>query len=176
MRRCWPIGSTRSPGSARRTVDVDETIRGRCIDGEPLKAVVRHAGASTAVVAGTMAPVRLVGLLSSLVLLGAATALVARERQRELRLRLLKGQSPWSLGWRVARGALGAVLVGTLVGGLLALAAVRLLGPASEFEAAAVRAAMEYVVVGSVVAFVVIACVATLRTLTFVDARSRPRS
>ena len=45
-----------------------------------------------------MAPVRLVALLSSLALLGAAAALLTRERHRELRLRLLKGQSPWSLG------------------------------------------------------------------------------
>jgi hypothetical protein len=57
---------------ARKTVDVDESLRNRgVIDGEPLKAVVRHAGASAAVVAGTMAPVRLVGLLSSVGLLCA---------------------------------------------------------------------------------------------------------
>lgn len=80
------------------------------IDGKPLRTVVRHAEAATAVVAGTMAPVRLVALLSSLALLGAATTLLTRERQRELRLRLLKGQSPWSLGLRMARTATGAVL------------------------------------------------------------------
>jgi putative ABC transport system permease protein len=163
--------------AAERLVDVSELIRGRTvIDGDPLRTVVRHAEASSAVVAGTMAPVRLVALLSSLSLLGAATALLARERQRELRLRLLKGQSPWSLGLRVARGATGAVVVGTLVGGVLAVLAVRYLGPASEFEAAAVRSAVLYTVVGSVVAFVGIACVAAARARTFVDGRQRRRS
>src|SRR4029079_15434487 len=107
---------------ARKTVDVDEALRNRgVIDGEPLRAVVRHAGASAAVAAGTIAPVRLVGLLSSVALLCAATVLVTRERQRELRLRLLKGQSPRSLGIRVACGASGAVAAGTVVGSLAAL-------------------------------------------------------
>ncbi len=162
---------------ARRLVDVDETMRNRgLIDGEALLAVVRHAEASTAVVAGTMAPVRLVALLSSLALLGAATTLLTRERQRELRLRLLKGQSPWSLGIRVARGAAPAVAVGTLVGGGCAWAAVRFLGPASELESAAVRSAVVYAALGSIAAFVVVACIASARSLTFVDARSRHRS
>jgi putative ABC transport system permease protein len=160
---------------ARKTVDVDETL-GNLVDGEPLRTVVRHAGASTAVVAGTMAPVRLVGLLSSLSLLGAATILVTRERQRELRLRLLKGQSPWSLGLRVARGSASAVLTGIVVGGLSALAAVHFFGPASELESAAVRSAVEYALVGAVVAFVVIALVASGRVRAFVDGRTRHRS
>jgi putative ABC transport system permease protein len=162
---------------AERLVDVTEVMRGRTvIDGDPLRTVVRHAEASAAVVAGTMAPVRLVALLSSLALLGAATALLARERQRELRLRLLKGQSPWSLGLRVARGAGGAVVVGTFVGALLAVLAVRYLGPASEFEAAAVRSAILYTLIGSVAAFIGIACVAAARARTFVDGRQRHRS
>ena len=146
------------------------------IAGEPLRAVVRHAGTATAVVAGTMAPVRLVGLLASLTLLIAATTLLAREQQRELRLRLLKGQSPVSLGLRVARGAGGAVVVGTLVGGACALAAVRFFGPAAEFETAAVRSAIEYAIIGSVVAVVVIACAAAARARMFVDAPAMKRS
>ena len=160
---------------ARHSVDVDETFDD-LIDGEPLKAVVRHAGASTEVVAGTMAPVRLVGLLSSLSLLGSATVLVTRERQRELRLRLLKGQSPWSLGLRVASGTAGAVVMGLVVGGLLALAAVRFFGPAPELETAALRQAVVYTLIGGVVAFVVIAIVAAGRARTFVDSRLRRRS
>lgn len=162
---------------AERLVDIDQSMRGRTlIDGEPLRIVVRHAAASAAVVAGTMAPVRLVALLSSLALLGAATTLLARERHRELRLRLLKGQSPWSLGLRVARGAASAVVVGTLVGGLLAVLAVRYLGPAPEFETAAVRSAVVHTVIGSLVAAIGIACVAAARARTFVDGRLRRRS
>ncbi|MDP9463970.1 MAG: hypothetical protein M3P52_05055, partial [Actinomycetota bacterium] len=141
--------------AADRLVDIDEGMRGRAvIDGEPLRTVVRHAEAASEVVAGTMAPVRLVALLSSLALLGAATSLLTRERHRELRLRLLKGQSPWSLGLRVARSAAGAVVVGTLVGGLLAVAAVRYFGPAAEFETAAVRSAVLHTAGGAIVAFV----------------------
>jgi hypothetical protein len=163
--------------AADRLVDVNELLRGRTvIDGSPLRLVVKHAEASTAVVAGTMAPVRLVALLSSLALLGAATALLARERQRELRLRLLKGQSPWSLGLRVARSASSAVVIGTLVGGLLAVLAVRYLGPAPEFEAAAVGSAIVFTLCGAVVAFVAIACVAAARARTLVDGRQRHRT
>ncbi len=164
-------------GAANRLVDVNETMRNWTItDGAPLRLVVQHAEASTAVVAGTMAPVRLVALLSSLALLAAATALLARERQRELRLRLLKGQSPRSLGLRVARSAAGAVVVGTLVGGSLAVLAVRYLGPATEFEAAAVRSAVVYTLIGSAAALVVIALVAAARARTFVDGRLHHRS
>ncbi|MEO7370236.1 MAG: hypothetical protein ABIZ69_05195, partial [Ilumatobacteraceae bacterium] len=163
--------------TAHRLVDVDENMRGRTvIDGKPLRAVVRHAEASTAVVAGTMAPVRLVALLSSLALLAAATALLARERQRELRLRLLKGQSPWSLGLRVARSAISAVVVGTIAGGVSVLVAVHEFGPASELETAAVREAIISAVVGAIVAFVVIAFVAGARSRTFVDSLSRHRT
>ncbi len=144
--------------------------------GDPLRAVVRHAEASTAVVAGTMAPVRLVGLLAALALLIAATTLLAREQQRELRLRLLKGESPVSLGLRVARGASGAVVVGTLAGGACALAAVRFLGPAPELETAAVRTAIEYAIIGSVVAVMIIACTAAARARMFVDAPITRRS
>ena len=163
--------------AAERLVDIDEHVRGRIvIDGEPLRLVVKHAGTSATVVAGTMAPVRLVALLSSVALLGAATALLARERQRELRLRLLKGQSPRSLGFRVARSATSAVVVGTLVGAGLAVLAVRYLGPAPEFETAAVRSAVLYTLAGSVVTFFVIAFVGAARARTMVDGRLRRRS
>jgi putative ABC transport system permease protein len=163
--------------AAHRLVDIDEHMTGRTvINGEPLRAVVRHAGASTAVVAGTMAPVRLVALLSSLTLLGAATALLTRERQRELRLRLLKGQSPWLLGFRVARTAAGAVAIGTVVGGGMAWAAVHYFGPAAELEPAAVHSAILGSVIGSVTAFLLISCVATVKSRTLIDGRSRHRS
>jgi putative ABC transport system permease protein len=153
--------------------------RGRALPtvaGDPLRTVVRHAEASTAVVAGTMAPVRLVGLLASLTLLIAATTLLAREQQRELRLRLLKGESPASLGLRVTRSAGGAVMAGTLAGGACALAAVRFFGPAAEFESAAVRSSIEYAAIGAVVAFVVIACAAATRVRMFVDASTATKS
>ncbi len=163
--------------AAHRLVDIDEHMRGRTvIDGEPLRAVVRHAGASTAVVAGTMAPVRLVALLSSLALLGAATTLPTRERQRELRLRLLKGQSPWLLGFRVARTAASAVAIGTVVGGAMAWAAVHFFGPAAALESAAVHSAVVGAAVGSITAFVLIGCVAAAKARTLVDGRSRRRS
>ncbi|MGZ4791362.1 MAG: hypothetical protein ACXWBO_05820 [Ilumatobacteraceae bacterium] len=155
------------------------TARGRTLPtvaGDPLRTVVRHAEASTAVVAGTMAPVRLVGLLAALALLIAATTLLAREQQRELRLRLLKGESPVSLGLRVARSAGGAVVVGTLAGGACALAAVRFLGPAPEFETAAIRSAIEHAIIGAVAAVVIIACTAASRARMFVDAPTTKRS
>ena len=163
--------------AAHRLVDIDEHMNGRTvIDGKPLRAVVRHAGASTAVVAGTMAPVRLVALLSSLAMLGAATTLLTRERQRELRLRLLKGQSPWLLGLRIARTAAGAVVIGTVVGGAVAWSAVHFFGPAAELEPAAVHLAVLGATLGTITAFVLVGCVATARASTLVDGRSRRRS
>jgi putative ABC transport system permease protein len=102
--------------------------------------------------------------------------MLTRERQRELRLRLLKGQSPWSLGLRVARSASSAVLVGAIVGGIAATTAVRVFGPASETERAAVRSAIIFTTVGTLVAVVVVGVVSALRIMTFVDGRTRRRS
>ncbi|HEY7628698.1 MAG TPA: hypothetical protein VH761_16625, partial [Ilumatobacteraceae bacterium] len=136
---------------------------------------VRHAAASAEVVAGTMAPVRLVGLLASIALLISATTLLAREQQRELRLRLLKGQSPAALGLRVLRSATTSVLLGTVAGGALAYAGVRYLGPSPLIEAAAIRSAVLFSVLGAIVAMMLVAVTATLRSRTLVDAATRSR-
>jgi putative ABC transport system permease protein len=163
--------------AARGIKGFNEGVLGSAaIDGGPLRLVARHATTAETVVAGTMAPVRLVTLLSSLTLLGAATTLLARERRRELRLRLMKGESPWTLGLRIARRAASAVIIGTLAGGFCAWAAVKALGPATDLEPAAVHSAITALVLGSAVAFVVIACVAASRVRMFVDARPTRRS
>lgn len=144
--------------------------------GNALRAVVRHAEAASRVVGGTMAPVRLVGLIAAIALLISATTLLAREHQRELRLRLLKGQAPLALGMRIALRALTAVLVGTVAGMAIAFAGVHYLGPSSLMEPAPVRTALIETIIGTVLALVIICIAATTRSRTFVDAPARTRS
>jgi putative ABC transport system permease protein len=144
--------------------------------GNALRAVVRHAEAASRVVGGTMAPVRLVGLIAAIALLISATTLLAREHQRELRLRLLKGQAPLVLGVRIALRALLAVLSGTLVGTAIAFAGVHYFGPSSLMEPGPVRVALAETLVGMLLALVIIIGAATARSRTFVDAPTRSRS
>ena len=158
--------------TARHLVGVQEQSVNKLAGGDALRAVVRHAGTASAVVAGTMAPVRLAGLLAAVALLTAATALVARERERELRLRLLKGQSPGALGAHVAAGTAAPVIIGGIVGSALALLAVRSFGPAPELERAAVRSALQQTVLGVLVAVGVVGVVAAARVGGLVDGRS----
>ena len=161
--------------TARRLVDVQDRSVNKLAGGDALRAVVRHAGTASAVVAGTMAPVRLAGLLAAGALLVAATALVTRERERELRLRLLKGQSPGALGVRVAAGTVGSVMIGAIAGGALALLAVRTFGPAPELERAAVRSALQQTVLGVLAAVGLVVVVAAVRVGGLVDGRSSMR-
>ena len=87
-----------------------------------------------------MAPVRLTGFAASGALLAAAGVLMARERRRDLRLRVLRGVGPTRLAGLLGVTALPAVLIGTAVGAAVAVLAVVTVGPTPELEPAALRA------------------------------------
>jgi hypothetical protein len=141
-----------------------------------LSAVLDHALTLSDVVARTVAPVRLTGVAASVALLGAAGVLVARERRRDLRLRLLCGVSPARLAVRMGGAAALAAVVGTAAGVGMALLAVVTLGPTPELEPAAVRRAVLAAAVGLVIAIVLVGVMATAAANATVDARTRPLS
>lgn len=86
------------------------------------------------VVGRTMAPVRLAGVAADVMLLFGAAVLVARQRERELRLRLLRGDSAVMIAGRVAIGQAIPVALGTAVGAAMALLAIVTVGPTPELD------------------------------------------
>jgi putative ABC transport system permease protein len=141
-----------------------------------LHDVVHRAGVVADVVGRTMAPVRLAGLAAALALLIASGVLVTRERAREMRLRLLRGVGPVALGARVAWGIAVAAVIGTVIGGLVALFAVRAFGPTSLLEPGPVREAIISTTIGLVCALVVVGGAAAVVARRLVDARRRERT
>ena len=137
--------------------------------------IVTQAETVADVVGRTMAPIRLAGVAAGVVLLGGAGVLVARERRRELRLRVLRGAGPLRLALRVSVSQVGSAIAGAALGTALAFAAVRVLGPTPELEPAAVRAAILAGAVGAVLATLVVGAVVAVVATRSVDAPARHR-
>ncbi len=140
---------------------------------EGMSTVVSRGEALAGTIGRATAPVRVAGVLASLAVLVAAAMMVARERRRELRLAALRGVSPFVTARRLAADVSGAAVVGTVLGGVVALVAVRTLGPTPELEPRALREAMVFVLVGAVVGLVLVAAVAAVTGDRFVDAAPR---
>ena len=96
---------------------------------EPVATVVDRAESLASAVPKAIAPVRIVGALTALLVLVAAAVMLARERRRELRLLALRGQSPWRGSVRLVRLVGLPVIVGSAAGFGLALLGIRALGP-----------------------------------------------
>jgi len=150
-----------------------DLIQQGAADGVP---TIRGRASSLAqTVAKTVAPVRLAGVLASMLVLVAASVMVARERRRELRLLALRGVTPMENVRRLLRLAAGPTSVGAGVGLALALVAVRTLGPTPELEPGALVRAVVTVAIAVVVATLLVALVVAFVGDRFVDGRSRRR-
>jgi len=138
-----------------------------------LGSLVRQANTVSSVVAKTVEPIRLSGAVASLLLLVGAGVLVARQRRRDLRLRMIRGESPWALAASSMRTDLLSVVLGGLLGFGLCLVAVRSFGPSSLLEASAVRSAALLSVVAGVLSSCVVGGACAFSTQRTVDARAR---
>ncbi len=133
--------------SQEQTARRAELDRGRYIQPprplpEPrLEVLLAQATTVSEVVRRTMAPVRWGGAASGVLLLVGAGVLVSRERRRELRLRVLRGDSPLQLGGRIAVAFALPVVAGGALGSVIAFVGVRALGPTAELELSPLRAA-----------------------------------
>ena len=140
---------------------------------DPVATLVTRAESLADAVRKAIAPVRIVGVLTALLVLVAAAVMLARERRRELRLLALRGQPPWRGGVRLLGLVIVPVIVGSAVGLVLAMLGIQALGPTSKLEPDQVRVAATWVVVGALVATVVAAGVTTFVGDRFVDSRPR---
>lgn len=142
---------------------------------DPVATVVSRAESLASAVQTSIAPVRIVGVLTALLVLAAAAVMLARERRRELRLLALRGLPPWQAGLRLTRAAWVPVAIGALVGFGLAIVGIRTLGPTPELEPDRVVVAGAAVVLGAAVAVLIVVCVASVVGDRFVDPAARRR-
>jgi hypothetical protein len=122
-------------------------------------------------VARSLAPVELGGILTAAGLLVASGVMLARERRRDLRLRVLRGVGPPALAARLAASELLPVAFGGALGVVVAFAGIRVFGPTPELETGPVRIAIASSLLGVVVATALVATVAAVATARTVDRR-----
>ena len=140
-----------------------------------LGVLIDQAKQVSKVVGRTMAPIRLAGIATGALLLGGAAVLVARERRRELRLRMLHGEGPWSISARISRREATPIALGTAMGTAMSVLAVMTLGPTPELERGPVLTAGIDALLGALAAIVLVGAVAAVVTSRTVD-RARRRS
>jgi hypothetical protein len=136
-----------------------------------LPTVISRAEGQRDLVARSLAPVELGGILTAAGLLVASGVMLARERRRDLRLRVLRGVGPPALAARIAAGELLPVALGGAVGAVVAFAGIRVFGPTPELESGPVRLAVVSSLLGVVVATALVAAVAAVATARTVDRR-----
>ncbi|MGD9705609.1 MAG: hypothetical protein AB7Q42_22410 [Acidimicrobiia bacterium] len=140
-----------------------------------LSSIVTQAETVADVVGRTVAPIRLAGAAAGGLLLTGAGVLVARERRRELRLRVLRGDGPLGLAMRTCASQGAPAIGGAVAGTALAFAAVRVLGPTPELEPGPVREAILAGAIGAVLAMLLVAAVVAAVATRSVDAPARHR-
>ncbi len=136
-----------------------------------LPTVISRAEGQRDLVARSLAPVELGGILTAAGLLVASAVMLARERRRDLRLRVLRGVGPSALAARVAAGEVLPIALGGALGVVVAFAGIRAFGPTPELETGPVRTALVWSVIAIVVATALVAGVATVATTRTVDRR-----
>ena len=136
-----------------------------------LPTVIARAEGQRDLVARSLAPVEVGGTLAAGGLLVAAGVMLARERRRDLRLRLLRGVGPTALGLRVAAGELLPIAIGGAMGVVVAFAGIRAFGPTPELESGPVRTALVSSLLAVLVATVLVAVVTAFTTARTVDRR-----
>ena len=140
---------------------------------DELTRVVDRAQAVRTTVERNLAPVTLTGAIAGAVVLIASSVLLARDRERELRLLAVRGVPPWRIGAHVAPPIAGAVAGGTIAGAALAWGAVTVFGPSSNLERSALARAAIWTAAAMVLAVVVVIAVVAVVGDGFVDRRHR---
>ncbi|MGD9998709.1 MAG: FtsX-like permease family protein [Ilumatobacteraceae bacterium] len=118
-------------------------------------ALDRAAGLTTGV-ERSVEPTGLAGLVAALVTLVVAATFVAKEREQELRLVAIRGQSPWRTAIGLAPRLAAPVLVGAAAGAAVGVLGVRGLGPSPRLESETMVRAGLGLVLACVVALVLI--------------------
>ena len=143
------------------------------IERNELGRVVERAIAVHRSVQRNLAPVTLTGVVAGTIVLLAAGVLLARDRQRELRLLAVRGTSPARIAWHVTPRLTTAIGAGSVVGWFVAWLLISVFGPSSNLERGALVTSVAWVVAAAVLALALVAGVIGFVGDGFADARVR---
>ncbi|HTH04763.1 MAG TPA: hypothetical protein VL916_02790, partial [Ilumatobacteraceae bacterium] len=143
------------------------------LERNELTRVVERAISVQRSVQRNLAPVTLTGVVAGTIVLVAAGVLLARDRQRELRLLAVRGTSPARIAWHVTPRLAGAIGAGSVAGWLIAWLAISVFGPSSYLESGALVRSVAWVIGAALLALVLVAGVVGFVGDGFADARVR---
>jgi hypothetical protein len=143
------------------------------VERNELARVVDRAQAVRASVDRNLAPVMLTGVVAGSIVLLAAAVLLARDRERELRLLAVRGSPLWRIGAHVAPSVTGAIGAGTIVGAASAWGAVTAFGPSSRLERSALTQALTWTAATMLLAMLSVLGVIAVVADGFADRRPR---
>jgi putative ABC transport system permease protein len=140
-----------------------------------LRFMTDRAEALRASVGGGIVPVAVAAVLASAGMVAAAAALWADRKHQEVSLLVARGVGPGAIGVKAALELSLAIAVGTVAGFLAAFASVRMFGPSSHLEPAAVARAGGLALAGAVLAAVLVGSVAAVRSQARLREHARRR-
>ncbi|MCU1361854.1 MAG: transporter permease [Ilumatobacteraceae bacterium] len=121
-----------------------------------LPELLDHAAGLATGVSRSVAPARLAGVVAAFLTLLAAATFVAKEREQQLRLYAIRGESPWRTALHLVPMMAVPIALGALVGLLTGLISVRALGPTSVVERGVLVDASFVLLVASVAALAIV--------------------
>jgi hypothetical protein len=143
------------------------------LERNELTRVVERAMSVQRSVQRNLAPVTLTGVVAGAIVLVAAGVLLARDRQRELRLLAVRGTSPARIAWHVTPRLACAIGAGSVVGWFIGWLLISMFGPSSHLEMSALTRSVAWVGAAAVLALALVAGVVAFVGDGFADARVR---
>ena len=140
-----------------------------------LPYIVRRSAALGEVLRSSVAPIAIVAIISALGLLAAAGSYWVDRRRTEVVLLITKGIAPTAVALKAATEMAGAVVVGTIVGWLLALAIGPAIGPSPLIDSSIRWQTLFYVLVVGALGLVVVGVVVGVRSARVLDLKTRRR-
>jgi putative ABC transport system permease protein len=115
------------------------------------------------VLPSTVLPITIAAIVVALLLVGGSASFWFERRRREVDVLLAHGVPPWALGIKAVFESSIPVIVGAVGGYFLGTLLVAALGPSSVISARAVRQGIVFSAVATVIGFLAIGLVATMR-------------
>ena len=138
-----------------------------------LPFIVRRSAALGEVLRSSVTPIAIVAVISALGLLAAAGSYWVDRRRTEVVLLITKGIGPGAVALKAAVEMAGAVVVGTILGWLLALATGPAVGPSPLIDSSTRWQALIYAVVAGAVGLVAVGIAVGVRSTRVLDPKTR---
>lgn len=140
-----------------------------------LPYIARRAAALGEVLRSSVAPIALVAVISALGLLAAAGSYWVDRRRAEVVLLITKGIAPATVGLKAVFETAGVVVVGAVIGWLLALATGPLIGPSPTIDASIRWQALLSTLVVAALGLVIVGVVVGVRSAGVLEETTRRR-